>query len=93
MAPYGPGNAEPRFCLADARVVQARVVGEGHVSCVVTGAAGGRVKGIAFRSAASPLGRALLDGGLHLRLAGRIKLDTWQGREQAAFEIEDGVLA
>jgi single-stranded-DNA-specific exonuclease len=93
MAPYGPGNAEPRFCLADAQVVQARVVGDGHVSCVLTGAAGGRVKGIAFRSAASPLGRALLDGGLTLRLAGRIKLDTWQGREQAAFEIEDGVLA
>jgi single-stranded-DNA-specific exonuclease len=90
MAPYGPGNAEPRFRLDDARAVEARVVGDGHVSCVLAGAAGGRVKGIAFRCAGSPLGRALLEGDLPLRLAGRVKLETWQGREQASFEIEDG---
>jgi single-stranded-DNA-specific exonuclease len=89
LAPYGPGNAEPRFCLTDARVVNARVVGDAHVSCQLAGTAGGRVKAIAFRSAASPLGRMLLDGGTTLRLAGRVKLDIWQGREQAAFEIED----
>ena len=53
LAPYGPGNAEPRFALTDARVAQARIVGDGHVSCTLTGAAGGRVKAIAFRSAAS----------------------------------------
>jgi single-stranded-DNA-specific exonuclease len=89
MAPYGLGNAEPRFCLTDARVAQARVVGDGHVSCALAGAVGGRVKGIAFRSAASPLGRELLEGRMPLRLAGRVKLDTWQGREQACFEIDD----
>jgi single-stranded-DNA-specific exonuclease len=89
MAPYGPGNAEPRFCLVDAQVMQARVVGEAHVSCVLGGAVGGRVKGIAFRSVGSPLGRALLEGGPSLRLAGRVKLENWQGREQVAFEIED----
>ncbi len=33
MAPYGPGNAEPRFALTDARVAQSRIVGDGHVSC------------------------------------------------------------
>ena len=89
MAPYGAGNAEPRFCLTDARVAQARVVGDGHVSCVLAGAAGGRVKGIAFRSAASPLGRMLLGGELPMQLAGRVRLDSWQGRAQACFEIED----
>lgn len=89
MAPYGPGNAEPRFCLVDAQVMQARVVGEAHVSCVLGSAAGGRLRGIAFRSAGSPLGRVLLEGGPIVRLAGRIKLESWQGREQAAFEIED----
>jgi single-stranded-DNA-specific exonuclease len=74
-------------------VAQARVVGDGHVSCVLAGAVGGRVKGIAFRSAASPLGRELLDGRMPLRLAGRVKLDTWQGREQVCFEIEDAAVA
>ena len=89
MAPYGPGNAEPRFAMTDARVVQSRIVGDGHVSCQLSGPAGGRVKAIAFRAAASALGRALLESRLPLHLAGRVKLDTWQGREQASFEIED----
>lgn len=92
LAPYGAGNAEPRFALADVRVERARVVGDGHVGCVLGGAAGGRVKGIAFRAGGSPLGRALLDGGgggSPLRLAGRVRLDAWQGRAEASFEIED----
>jgi single-stranded-DNA-specific exonuclease len=89
LAPYGAGNAEPCFALGDARVMQARIVGEGHVSCVLTGAADGRVKAIAFRAAATPLGRELLDARVPLRLAGRIRVDRWQGREQACFEIDD----
>jgi single-stranded-DNA-specific exonuclease len=93
IGPYGSGNAEPRFCLTDARIVQARVVGETHVSCQLTGAAGGRVKAIAFRSAASALGRTLLAERMPLRLAGRVKLEVWQGREQASFEIEDAAPA
>jgi single-stranded-DNA-specific exonuclease len=93
LAPYGAGNAEPCFGLTDARVMQARVVGEGHVSCVLTGAADGRVKAIAFRAAATPLGRELLEARMPLRLAGRVRLDRWQGREQACFEIDDAAAA
>lgn len=93
LAPYGAGNAEPCFVLTDARVMQARVVGDGHVSCVLTGAVDGRVKGIAFRNASSPLGRELLEARVPLRLAGRLRLDTWQGRQQACFEIDDGAPA
>ena len=93
LAPYGAGNAEPCFGLTDARVIQARIVGEGHVSCVLTGAADGRVKAIAFRSAATALGRELLEARVPLRLAGRVRLDSWQGREQACFEIDDAAPA
>ena len=89
LAPYGAGNAEPCFALTDARVAQARVVGEGHVSCVLSGPADGRVKAIAFRAASTPLGRELLEARVPLRLAGRVRLDRWQGREQASFEIDD----
>ena len=93
LAPYGAGNAEPCFGLTDARVIQARIVGDGHVSCVLTGAADGRVKAIAFRSAATPLGRELMEARVPLRLAGRVRLDTWQGRDQASFEIDDAASA
>ena len=93
LAPYGSGNAEPCFILTDGRVVQARIVGDGHVSCVVTGAFDGRVKAIAFRSGSSPLGRELLAARVPLRLAGRLRLDTWQGRQQTCFEIDDAAPA
>jgi single-stranded-DNA-specific exonuclease len=89
LAPYGAGNVEPSFMLTDALVNQCKIVGEGHVSCIVSGPAGGRVKAIAFRSAATALGRELADGRVPLRLAGRIRLDKWQGREQVCFEIDD----
>ena len=89
LAPYGAGNAEPSFMLTEAFVNGSRVVGESHVSCVLTGPAGGRVKAIAFRSAATALGRELTESRVPLRLAGRMRLEHWQGREQVCFEIDD----
>ena len=89
------GALRPRQCRALLRPrptpgwSQARIVGDGHVSCTLTGAVGGRVKAIAFRSAGYALGRELLEARVPLQLAGRVKLDNWQGREQACFEIED----
>ena len=93
LAPYGSGNAEPCFGLTDARVVHARIVGDGHVSCTLAGAVNGRVKAIAFRSGATPLGRELLEARVPLRLAGRLRLDNWQGRQQVCFEIDDAAPA
>ena len=93
LAPYGSGNAEPVFCLSDPRVVETRPVGEGHLACTLGGAAGGRLKAIAFRSRETALGRALLEGGPGLRLAGRLKLDRYQGRELASFQIDDAAFS
>jgi single-stranded-DNA-specific exonuclease len=90
LGPFGSANAEPRFALPAARVVRADLVGEAHVRCVLSGALGGRLKAIAFRAAATPLGRALLrrDGaGLHI--AGHLRADSWQGRDSCQLIIED----
>ena len=91
LGPYGAGNPEPRFVLTGARAVAAKVVGADHVSCFLTGAEGGRLKAIAFRAAGTELGTALLDaGGAPLNLAGVLRVDRWQGRERAQFQIDDG---
>ncbi len=88
--PYGSGHPEPRFAVADARIVRADVVGADHVRVILAGAAGGRLKGIAFRTAANPVGRALLEsGGRALHLAGRLRADDWNGRRGAQLLIED----
>ena len=89
MAPCGPGNAEPRFCIADGRIVDTRPVGENHLACWIAGASSGRLKGIAFRSRDTALGQALTAPGAPLKLAGRIKVDRWNGQIRACFEIED----
>jgi len=95
LAPFGNGNSEPRFALPRARVHQAQVVGSYHVRCFISGEGGGRLKAIAFRCAETPLGRLLLaeNNGLPLNLAGRLKIDRWQGREQVQFTIEDAAPA
>ncbi len=90
--PYGAGNPEPRFAVPAMRVAHADIVGQGHVRCVLTGEDGARLKGIAFRAAENPLGRALLDRGTGtLHVAGRLKADDWRGKRDVQFTIEDAV--
>jgi single-stranded-DNA-specific exonuclease len=94
LAPFGAGNAEPRFVFPGQRVVMADVVGTDHVRCVLNGPDGGRLKAIAFRVAGEELGRALLGSrGAALHVAGRLKLDSWQGREQVQIQIEDAAFS
>ncbi len=90
LGPFGSGNAEPRFAMPSMRVVRADPVGEAHVRCVLAGSDGGRMKAIAFRALGEDLGQALLErNAAPLHLAGRLKLDSWQGREEVQLQIED----
>jgi len=90
LAPFGSGNSEPRFALTNVRVAKADVVGAGHVRCFLVDNAGGRLKAIAFRALGEPLGDALLDkSGLGLCLAGKLRPDNWQGREDVQLIIDD----
>ncbi len=90
LGPFGSGNAEPRFALTDARIVKADIVGASHVRCIVTDAGGGKVKAIAFRAAETPLGRLLLNSGnTAIALAGKVKIDRWNGETRVQFQIED----
>ena len=94
IGPFGSGNPEPRFVLPDARIAFADLVGTNHVRCQIQGADGSRLKAIAFRAAEEPLGQALLrNRGATLHLAGNLRVDRWQGREEVQFQIEDAAPA
>lgn len=94
VGPFGAGNAEPRFAMTGVKIVKADVVGEKHVSCVMTGTDGARLRGIAFRSLENGLGAALLQArGSALHVAGKLRLDTWNGRRQAQLHVEDAAPA
>jgi single-stranded-DNA-specific exonuclease len=94
LAPYGRGNPEPRFAITEARPWRARQIGDNHVDCWLQDAAGGRVRGVAFRALDQPLGKALLESsGIPMHVAGRLKLDSWQGELRVTFQIEDAAAA
>ena len=90
LGPFGTGNSEPRFALADCKIVRADIVGEKHVSVIVM-QGGTRLRGIAFRAMDSELGNALLSlKGRNCHLAGHLRIDEWQGEERVQLHIDDG---
>ncbi len=96
-APFGTGNPEPRFVLANCRVVDVQVVGTAHIRCILDdGGIGGKNKvyAMAFRSMGTPLGEFLLGSrGKNLHIATRLRLSNWQGRDRVETQIDDAVLA
>lgn len=93
--PYGAGNPRPRFVLPGVTPIRADIVGSDHVRCFLAMPEGGtRLKSIAFRCAGSPVGEALLNArGGALHVAGHLAVDTWQGRRNPQFVIEDAARA
>lgn len=89
MAPFGPGNPEPTFALADVRAERPMALRGGHVRVTLTDRSGGKLKAMAWRAEDTELGRRLLNEGGAIHVAGRLKADNWQGRQGVEFEIED----
>lgn len=90
LAPFGAGNARPRFGFPAVRILKADVVGRDHVRCFIGGEGGARLKGIAFRAVDTPLGdMLLLSGGMPMHLAGHLLRDRWRGKDESQLVIED----
>jgi single-stranded-DNA-specific exonuclease len=93
--PYGAGWPAPRVAAGPVRILEAKVVGSGHLRLLVAGDDGRRLKAIGFRMADSVLGEALLAAPSHrkLWLAGRMKRDDWADRPSAELHLEDAAWA
>jgi single-stranded-DNA-specific exonuclease len=93
--PYGAGWPSPRVAAGPVRLLRTAIVGDGHVRGLGCGDDGKTFKWIAFRSAASALGEALLSSPADRRwwLAGTIKRDEWNGGNAAEMHLEDAALA
>jgi single-stranded-DNA-specific exonuclease len=94
-APYGAGWPSPKIVAGPARLIRVGIVGDGHVRGVASGDDGKSFKFIAFRSATTDLGQALLSspGDRRWWLAGSIKRDDWNGGNAAEMHLEDAALA
>ncbi len=89
MAPFGPGNPEPLFAMADVRVERPMALRGGHVRVTLTDSSGGKLKAMAWRAEETDLGRALMGASNALHVVGKLKPDDWQGRQGVELEIED----
>ena len=93
--PYGAGWPSPRVAAGPARLLKTGIVGDGHVRGLACGDDGKTFKWIAFRSAATELGQALLSSPVDQRwwLAGSIKRDEWNGGNAAEMHLDDAAVA
>ena len=92
--PFGAGNSSVRLWLPRLKVVNSSIVGDGHVRAILVDASAAAssqgLKAMAFRSAATPLGQALLNGrGRVFHVAGQVRINVWQDRENVDFFIDD----
>jgi single-stranded-DNA-specific exonuclease len=90
--PFGSGNPQPIFAFPAHKAKFAEVVGgAGHVRFQLTSDDGARLKAIAFRAAATPLGDTLLTAGndAKLHIAGTLGLDHYQGRAEVQLRVID----
>ena len=91
--PYGAGHPEPTFVFPNHRIAYAEVVGNGHVRLQLASGDGATLKAMAFRTATSPLGEALLAArGQMLHFAGTLSLDVWQERRQVSLRVIDAAI-
>lgn len=93
--PYGMGWPGPRVVIGPARAIKVDIVGTSHVRAIIAGDDGKSIKAIAFRSADTPLGQALLALRKDQRiwLAGRAKIDEWNGRNSTELILDDAAYA
>lgn len=94
LAPFGTGNYEPVIRVDGLFVLQAKVVGEKHVSCLLaptrTAYGSKAIKAIAFNCMENPLGKALMAPGAEkISIIGHAQINEWQERENVQFVIQD----
>jgi single-stranded-DNA-specific exonuclease len=90
--PFGASAPSPRFGFCDLAVSHARVVGNGHLKVALDDGLGGRIEAIAFGAAEGPLAR-LRPGAGRFHVAGRLEVNSWQGRRSVQLMLDDAAPA
>ena len=92
--PFGAGAPAPRFAFPDCQIHFAKQVGANHLKISFGDGLGGRIDGISFGAMDGPLGPMLVQhNGARFHLAGRLEINTWQGRQSVQLRLEDAAPA
>ncbi len=92
--PFGAGAAAPRFAFPDQQIGFTKEVGQGHLKLSFSDGMGPKIDAICFNAAENGLMQALTQHkGARFHLAGRVEINTWQGRQSVQLRLEDAAPA
>ena len=90
LAPFGSGNSEPKFAIENIEVISSKVVGNFHIKSILRGKDGSIFKGFVWNGKNSPLEPLLSKKNKKpINIAGKMRLNEWQGKKDVEFLIED----
>ena len=92
--PFGAGAPAPRFAFPDVQILFAKQVGANHLKIGFGDGMGARIDAISFGAMDGPMGSMLIKhNGARFHLAGRLEINTWQGRQSVQLRLEDAAPA
>lgn len=92
--PFGAGAPAPRFAFPDCQILFAKQVGANHLKVTFGDGLGARIDAISFGAMDGPMGPMLMKhNGARFHLAGRLEVNTWQGRRSPQLRLEDAAPA
>ena len=90
LAPFGSGNNEPKFVIENLKVINSNLVADKHIKSILHGEDGSIIKSMAFNAKDSPLENFLnKNNKKKFNIAGKITLNSWKGKQNIEFIIED----
>lgn len=92
--PFGAAAPAPRFAFTDTQIHFAKRVGDNHLKLTFSDGQGNRLDAIAFGAFDTALGPRLEQhAGAAFHLAGRLDINSWQGRQSVQLRLEDAAPA
>jgi single-stranded-DNA-specific exonuclease len=92
LEPFGAGNASPKLVLSPVRLQRIDIVKEKHLRLTITDLSGQQRLGVMlFNQAQTPLYQVLgsISPQQKIGILGSLKVNSWQGREEAQFIADD----
>ena len=83
LAPYGSGNSEPKFVIENIKVISSNIIGNNHISSILSGKDGSIFRGFAWNGKNSPLEPFLnKKNKKKINIAGKMRLNEWKGKRK-----------
>jgi len=90
LAPFGPGNTEPKFVIQNLKIIKSEIVGENHIKSILLGNDGSTFKTMAWNVKNTALESFLTKNIKNkINIAGKMKENIWKGEKKIEFIIED----